>query len=386
MKNKKPTLVLATLALLGAASFGVYYAVDDATAGEASVQAVPQAMPVSIVTVEPVQVNIWKNFSGHVVAVDRSDIRPQVSGRITDILFEDGQYVKKGDVLLVIDPRPYQATLEQAEAELASARTQANLAEKEYLRAKSLIGTDAISQSLYDQRSNARASAAAAVKAAQARVKTAQLDLDYANVKAPISGKVSRAEITVGNLVQSGANAPLLTSIVSDGDVYIDFQVDEKTYMDSFQSSSAEEKNTIPVQLKLGRDGTVYKGHVNSFDNKIDPTTGTIRARAIFANENKLLLPGMSVSVEMGEKKSDNKSILISELALGTDQNRKFVYVVSKDNEATYREVEIGESIEGQRIILSGLEAGDKVINKGITHIRPGMLVSPQAPESQSEL
>ncbi len=382
MKHKKPTLVLAMLALLTTASFGVYYAVDDATAAEGSVQTAPQAMPVSVSVVQPTQVDLWKNFSGHVVAVDRSDIRPQVSGRITDILFEDGQYVKKGDTLLIIDPRPYQAALEQAEAELASATTQADLAEKEYVRAKSLIGTEAISQSLFDQRSNARTGALAAVKAAKAKVTTAQLDLDYANVKAPISGKVSRAEITVGNLVQSGANAPLLTSIVSDGDVYIDFEVDEKTYMNSVQSGSSEEKNSIPVRLMLGQNDTLYEGHVNSFDNKIDPASGTIRARAVFANEKKLLLPGMSVSVEMGEK-NDAKTILISELALGTDQNRKFVYVVSDDNLAKYREVKIGESIDGQRLILSGLEAGDKVITKGIAHIRPDMFVTAEGPEQK---
>lgn len=375
MKHIKSTLVIATIALLSTVSIGAYYATEGATAAEGAVQMAPQAMPVTVSVISPAKTDLWKKFSGHVVAVDKSDIRPQVGGRITEILFKDGQYVEKGDTLLIIDPRPYEASLAQAEAELASAQTQADLADKEYIRAKSLISTDAISQSLFDQRNNARISANAAVKAAQAKVTAAKLDLDYAHVKAPISGKVSRAEITVGNLVQPGANAPLLTSIVSDGDVYVDFEVDEKTYIHSVQTSASDTQHEIPVRLNLGGSAQNYEGHVNSFDNKIDPASGTIRARAIFANEEKTLLPGMSVSVEMGEK-NDDAVILLSELALGTDQDRKFVYVVGEDNLAKYREVKIGESIDGQRVILSGLQAGDKVISKGISRIRPDTLVS----------
>ncbi|MAQ71044.1 MAG: efflux transporter periplasmic adaptor subunit [Alphaproteobacteria bacterium] len=374
MVFNKSKLLVVIIALVAIVSIGIYYAVNNTTAAEGSSQPEVQALPVSINVIQSEKVNLWKKFSGHIVAIDESDIRPQVSGRIMEILFKDGQYVEKGDTLLIIDPRPYEAVLAQAEAELASAQTQANLAEKEYIRAKSLIGMDAISKSLFDQRSNARVGAGAAVKAARAKVAAAKLDLDYAYVKAPISGKVSRAEVTVGNLVQSGPNAPLLTSIVSDGDVYVDFEVDEKTYINSIQANAVESKNKIPVRLDFGGDVHAFQGYVSSFDNKIDPASGTIRARAILPNKNNMLLPGMSVSVEMGEL-NNNSVILVSELALGTDQDRKFVYVVGDDNIAKYREVKIGQSIDGQRVVLSGLKPDDKVISKGISRIRPDTLV-----------
>jgi multidrug efflux system membrane fusion protein len=250
------------------------------------------------------------------------------------------------------------------------------LAEKEYQRAKSLIEKEAISQSLFDQRLNNRSLSGATVKAAQAKLTRAQLDLDYAYVKAPISGKVSRAEITAGNLVQAGANAPVLTSIVSDGNVYVDFEVDEHTYMNLAASGQSVKPDAIAVRLERGGHQDFYEGHLHSFDNKIDSASGTIRARAIFSNENKFLLPGMSISIEMAEPIKDER-ILISERAIGTDQDRKFVYTVNESNIVKYREVKIGESVDGQRIILSGLSQGDLVITKGVAHIRPEMLVAP---------
>jgi len=337
----------------------------------------PQAMPVqvSIISSEPVQ--IWNSFSGRIVAVDKAEIRPQVSGRITEIKFEDGQHVEAGDVLMIIDPRPYKAAVNEAQAALATARTEASLAEKEYQRAKSLIQTEAISQSLLDRRLNNRQSASAAVKRAQAQLEQAEINLDYAYVKAPISGKVSRAEITEGNLVQSGSSSPVLTSIVADDRVYADFEVDENTYIAAIKAHGAGHDQDIPVRLKIpGRDKE-FKGTIQSFDNQIDPSTGTIRARAVFDNEEKMLLPGMTVTVLMGGA-SENNQIVLTERAIGTDQDRKFVYLVNDDKMIEYREVKIGDSVNGKRVILDGLSEGEMVVAEGIVKIRPGMPVMPK--------
>ena len=194
---------------------------------------------------------------------------------------------------------------------------------------------------------------------------------------APISGKVSRAEITEGNLVQAGGSAPLLTSIVADDQLYVDFEVDEKTYINSRQHVGSTEENPTQVRLKLPGSEKEFHGYVHSFDNQINPSSGTVRARALFENEDKMLLPGMSVSVMMGSP-GDQERILVSERAIGTDQDRKFVYVVNSENKTAYREIKIGESVDGKRIVLSGLEQGDMVITEGIMRIRPDMPVSPQ--------
>ncbi|MEC7575776.1 MAG: efflux RND transporter periplasmic adaptor subunit, partial [Pseudomonadota bacterium] len=231
-----------------------------------------------------------------------------------------------------------------------------------------------------DERTNNRESAAAAVKGAEAAVESAEIDLDYAHVKAPISGKISRAEITEGNLVQAGGNAPVLTSIVADDKVYVDFEVDERTYIESVKSTQNKDVSIIPVRVKTLGAESEYQGTVHSFDNHIDTASGTVRARAIFDNKDGVLLPGMSVSVLMGTADGTDK-ILVTERAIGTDQDRKFVYVIGDDQTAQYREVKIGESVSGQRVIISGLEEGENIISAGIVRIRPGMPVMPKTAE-----
>lgn len=382
MKKSVLKYTVAAL-LLGGGSWVGYNYIDGhmhqaEAAGDAAAMPAAMAMPVDVAVIAPEAVQIWKNFSGHVVAVDHADIRPQVSGRIHEIHFDNGQHVEKGDLLMVIDPRPYEARLNQAKAALQAAETQANLAEKEYQRAKKLINSDAISQSMLDERVNNREAAAAEVAGAKAAVESAEIDLDYAFVKAPISGKISRAEITEGNLVQAGANAPVLTSIVADDKVYVDFEVDERTYIESVRSTKDKGLTEIPVRVKtIGADAE-YQGTVQSFDNHIDTATGTVRARAIFENQDGVLLPGMSVTVLMGTANGGDK-ILVTERAIGTDQDRKFVYVVGADNTAQYREVKIGDAVSGQRVILSGLEEGETIISGGIVRIRPGIPVAPKA-------
>ena len=383
---KRLKYILAGLLLVGGVvGLGsVFYKQGNAGHGDTAQAAPnpqsPQSMPVVVSVIQPETRQIWRPFSGQVVAVDSADIRPQVSGRITEIHFEAGESVNKDDVLIVIDPRPYKAALDKAKATLNAAKGQAVLAEKEYGRAKKLIATDAISQSSLDERVFNRETAAANVKGAEAALELAELDLDYANIKAPISGKISRAEITIGNLVQAGASAPLLTSIVADEQVYVDFEVDERTYLNLFKSSHNINAAKTAVRLQLLNGGLEYKGFVHSFDNRIDSSSGTIRARAIFDNPDKLLLPGISVSILMSDIDT-TKKILVSELAIGTDQNRKFVYTINEEGLSAYREVTLGASVDGQRVILSGLKEGDQVITEGITRIRPNMPVTPKQAE-----
>ena len=379
-KKKKYTIAALAILAVGVGTTFMFTGASHTEASEEGAQSAPQAMPVDVVEVAPEKMRIWKSFSGNIVAVDQAEIRPQVSGRITEVRFEDGQYVKKDDILIVIDPRPYQANLNQAKAALEAAQTQASLAEKEYQRAKKLIHTDAISQSTLDARENDKKATMASVQGAKAALERAEIDLDYAFVKAPISGKISRAEVTEGNLVQAGPSAPLLTSVVSDEKVYVDFEVDERTYINSVQAQPKASDKKIPVRIELLGNARQYEGVIHSFDNRIDRASGTIRARAIFENKDGLLLPGMSVSVNMGG--ADEERILITERAIGTDQDRKFVFTVNGDKVAKYREVKIGESIKGRRVILSGLEAGEKVISEGLALIRPGMPVMPKMPQS----
>ncbi len=376
--NKKAIIAVSLVILLiGTAVYFSAQAKDEPEGG--SVQQ-GQAMPVTVEVIKTEPVQIWKNFSARLEAVEFAELRPQVSGVITDIKFINGQTVEKGDVLFVIDTRSYQAEVDRARAELNSAYTEINLAKKELERAKNLVEADAISKRIYDERLNTLKVSQARASSSKAQLEQAKIDLDFANVKAPISGQVSRDEVTVGNLVEAGPNAPLLTTIVSTKGVYADFEVDERTYLREVRNISQEEAK-IPVRLKLNDDNQIFEGFVQSFDNRIDTTSGTIRARAFFPNENQILLPGMFANIEMGSASPVN-AVLLTERAISTDQDRKFVYVVNEENKATYREVTLGDSVEGERIIISGLNDGDKVITEGIIRIRPDTPVQPNVKDS----
>jgi membrane fusion protein, multidrug efflux system len=352
---------------------------DDATAAQPKSGAMPPAA-VTVQTITSKQVRIWSDFSGKLTAVNAADIRPEVNGRITEIRFRDGQEVKAGRVLFVIDPRPYAAALAKEESSLASARSNAVFAKQEVERARKLIRTHVIPRQALEQRTAANQVAEAAIASAEAEVKHARLDVEHAYIKAPISGRVGRAEITVGNVVQAGANAPLLTSIVAHAAVYADFDVDEKTYVQAVRGSSEQAKGeqSIPVRLTLRGDGTkTYDGHIHAFDNKISGTSGTIRARALFDNPDGSLIPGMFASIKMGLNAAAG-TILVPERAVGTDQNKRYVYAVGEGNKVIYREVTLGASMEGQRIVLSGLKAGEVIIVNGVQHVQPGAVVDPK--------
>lgn len=344
-------------------------------------QGAPQAVPVGVVTVAPHEVQLWSQFSGRLNAVDYAEIRPEVGGRITDVRFKDGQIVKTGQILMVIDARPYEAALAKAKADLASARANAALAKTELQRGEGLIKANAIARSLYDQRVNAHEVAVANVAVAQAALHQAEVDVDHAYIKAPISGRISRPELTVGNLVQTTPNAPLLASIVSNDGIYADFEVDEQTYLATVhaRAETATDEQQLPVEMTLqGADGRVFKGTVYSFDNKIDSGSGTIRARAKFDNADGSLVPGMFVSVRLGA--GDHRDTLtVPERAVIADLNKKFVFVVGKASKAEMREVKLGATLDGERVVLGGLKSGDQVIVDGVQHVAMGAPVSVQS-------
>jgi membrane fusion protein, multidrug efflux system len=387
---KRPRRLATILLLAGAAitaSAVVVYsnAAHDARASAALT--VPAGLSVAVNQVEPKTVSPYAEFSSRVNAVDYAEIRPQVSGRITEIRFHDGEHVNAGDILLVIDPRPYQAAVDKAQADLTTAINNAKFAQAERERGNQLVKSNWLSQETFDQRTNADEVAKAAVQSAQAALESAQINLDYAYVKAPISGRVSRAEITVGNLVGEPTIAPpVLTSIVSDNGVYADFEVDQQTYLNNVrnfgQSHAAQQKIPVDVVVR-GNEDRLYRGHIYSFDNRIDTGSGTIRARARFDNTDGGLIPGMFVSVRMGSGVIDD-ALLVPESAIGNDQSKRFVFVVGDGNKVEYRSVALGPQVDGDRVVLTGLKAGDRVILDHLQRLAPGAPVVPQMQRSRT--
>lgn len=372
-----PVAAMALVALAGGYGLHITGSAADEVALQTE-QAALRAIPVTVSGVKSQSLRLWNNFSGRLSAVEEVQLRPRVSGEIVEIRFEDGQLVKQGDILAVIDPRSYQATVDEARAELAAARQTLALAKKEKERAEKLVSNGTVSKRVYDERISTYQVSQSQVGRAKAKLELAEIELDHAYVKAPINGRVSRVEMTVGNQVNAGANAPVLTTIVSTDRIYADFDLDEQTFFASLGETGKidEAAQTIPVNMTLS-NGRRISGHVHSFDNRIDPRTGTIRTRALFDNFDGTLLPGTFASLEVGTAaKSD--VIVISPEAVSTDQDRKFVYVVEPDNTVAYRQVTLGSEINGMRIVTSGLNEGDLVIVNGIMKVRPGMPVTPE--------
>lgn len=375
--KRRILLPVAALALVAAAGgYGLH--VSGSFADEVAVQSAPMATPVTVSHVKSSSVRLWNNFSGRLSAVEEVQLRPQVSGAIVEIRFEDGQLVQKDDILAVIDPRSYQATVNEARAELAAAEQNLSLAAKEKARAEKLVANGTVSKRVYDERLNTHRVAQSQVTRAKANLELAEIELDHAYVKAPISGRVSRVELTIGNQVNAGPNAPVLTTIVSTGKIYADFDLDEQTFFDSIGDGGkiAEAAHSIPVNMTLS-NGRQVSGFVHSFDNRIDPRTGTIRTRALFDNLDGDLLPGTFAALQVGTLAKQDV-IMISPEAISTDQDRKFVYVVEPDNTVAYRQVTLGSEINGMRIVTSGLNEGDLVIVNGIMKVRPGVPVVPE--------
>ena len=353
---------------------------DGGSAPSSAAGRAPAPVAVNVQTITRQKLRLWNDFSGRLRAIDSAEIRPEVGGRITEVRFHDGQSVSAGDILLVIEPLPYEAAEARAAARLASAKANLQLAAANQARNVDLLRTRVIAQREFDTTDSANHAAAADVLVAEADLKTARVDLDHAYVKAPISGRVSRAELTVGNYVQNGAAAPLLTSVVSENGIYADFEVDEQTYLGTIRDAANGnlQEGKIPVELTVPGDaGPSYRGFIQNFDNQLDSRSGTIRARARFENPNAALVPGMFVSVRLASSR-ERELMLIPDRAIGFDQSKKFAFVVSPGNQVAYREVELGRELGGQRVVLKGLDAGDRVIVDGMQRVHADALVSPQ--------
>lgn len=354
-----------------------------APATAASAPAQPAAVPVTVAVVEPRDIRTWESFSGRLEAVDRVEVRSRVAGAIQEVHFREGALVKAGDPLFTIDPAPFAAAVAQAQAQVAAAESRVAITKLELERGRRLSDNRTISQSDLDQRGSAYSEAQANLKAAQAALQTSQLDLGYTEVRAPIAGRVGKLEITVGNLVAAGSTSPALTTLVSVDPIYASFNASEELVTSALAQLPPSDGvsppvDQIPVEIgTLSDEGTPIKGKLQLVDNEVDAASGTIRVRGIFDNPGGRLIPGQFVRVRMGQPKPENR-LMISDRAIGTDQDKKFVFVVDGENKIVYRQIQIGASADGQRIVESGLNAGDKVVVNGLQRVRPGAVVVPQ--------
>ena len=357
-----------------------------AAASEPAAAAAPPAVPVTVATVAPRDVTTWQEFSGRLEAIDRVEVRPRVAGAIQSAHFREGALVKQGDLLVTIDPAPYEAAVAQAAAQVSAAEARLDLAKVELDRGQRLSDNRTISQSDLDQRSGAYSEAQANLKAAQAALQTAQLNLDYTQVRAPISGRVGKLEVTAGNLVAAGSSSPALTTLVSVDPIYAGFNANEQVVTQALAqlpagNGAAPPVEQIPVEIgTTGDDGTPISGRLQLIDNQVDAASGTIGVRAVFDNPGGRLIPGQFVRVRMGEPKAESR-LVISERAIGTDQDKKFVFVVGADNKIAYRPITVGDTVDGKRIVEAGLNAGDRIVVNGLQRVRPGALVDPQPEE-----
>jgi len=341
------------------------------------------ATTVSVATVVKSDVATWDEFSGRLEAVERVDIRSRVAGTVQSVHFREGALVRKGDLLLTIDPAPYAADVERAEAQVAAAQARLSYSKSEYERAQRLLDEKAIAQREADERINAQREADANLRASQAALQTARLSLGYTQVRAPVAGRVGRLEITVGNLVAAGPGAPVLTTLVSVSPIYASFDADEQIVIRALRdlpsgSSARAQLEKIPVQMgTAGTTDTPFTGQLQLVDNQVDAKSGTVRVRAVFDNADGSLIPGQFARLRMGQVKR-SEALLVNERAVGTDQNKKYVMVVGNDNKAAYREVTLGAHVNGLRIVTSGLQPEERVIVNGLQRVRPGVLVAPQ--------
>lgn len=375
----RSTAAQAVLALTVFAGLAVLGGCDSAYSQGAEAPP-PQVVEVAEVTRR--QVTDWDSFTGRFEAVERVALRPRVSGYVEQVSFEEGALVEKGQVLFRIDARPYQARLNRARAELERAEAQYSLAGRELDRAEQLLRSRAISQEEHDQLVSNRSQAAANLEAARAAVESAELDVDFTRVVAPIAGRVSRAEITVGNYVTAGQS--LLTTVVSVDPIHVVFEGNEQTYL-RYSANGGSDGRVVRVGLANERNFP-HHGRLDFIDNALDPATGTIRARAVLDNPDGRFAPGLFARVQArgGEPRA---STLVAPRAIGTDQDRKYVYVVDAQDTVHYRRVELGELVDGQRVVKSGLQAGERVITAGLARVQPGAVVKPQpAPQVRADV
>jgi membrane fusion protein, multidrug efflux system len=366
---------LVALSAVGLGQFGSHSA--QANSGPTA----PPATPVSVAQVVSQEVSAWNEFSGRLEAVDRVDVRARVSGAVQQVHFREGSLVKAGDLLFTIDPAPYQAEVARLEAQVSAAQARVTYSQSEAARSKALLEDRAVARREFDERDNAAREAAANLRAAQAALQSAQLNLGYTQVRAPVAGRVGKIEVTTGNLVAAGAGAPVLTTLVSVSPIYASFDADEKIVREALASlpgGAAERKGLerIPVEMQAGADKATT-GRLQLVDNQVDAKSGTLRVRAVFDNKDGALIPGQFAKLRMGQARNE-PALLVNERAVGTDQDKRYVIVVGEGNQAEWRGVTLGANVNGLRVVTSGLKGGERVVVGGVQRVRPGAVLAPK--------
>ena len=370
---------LTALAALIAGAFGLSSSPAEANGPAAS----PPATPVSVATVVATEVAASHEFSGRLEAIERIEVRSRAAGTVQSVHFREGALVKQGDLLFTIDAAPYAAEVERAEAQAMAARSRLAHAKSENERSQRLWDERAIAQREFDERTNTLREAEANLRAAEAAVQSAKLNLGYTQVRAPIAGRIGRIEINAGNLVAAGPGAPVLTTLVSVSPIYASFDADEQLIVRALKdlpggASARAQIERIPVQMGTAATAQLpFEGRLQLVDNQVDTKSGTIRVRAVFDNKDGSLIPGQFARLRMGEAKAGS-ALLINERAVGTDQDKRYVMVVGADSKAVWREVKLGASVNGLRVVREGLKAGERIVVNGLQRVRPGMALAPR--------
>ncbi len=371
-------VVAVTFGALVALAAGALY-LRSSSADTPPAAAQPQATPVPVATVERRDVSLWDEFSGRLEAVERVDVRSRVAGAVQSVHFVEGALVRRGDLLVTIDPAPYAAEVDRAHAQVVGAQARLSYAKIERERAQQLWEQRFIARTRVDERVNGEQEAEANLRAAEAALQSARLNLGYTGVRAPVSGRVGKLEITVGNLVAAGPGAPVLTTLVSVDPIYASFEADELVVARALKDVPRARLGEVPVEIEtVTNGGTHARGRLQLIDNQVNTRSGTVRVRAQFDNRDGVLIPGQFVKVRMGRPKAES-ALLVNERAVATDQDKRFVIVVGPDDKAIWREVKLGGTVDGQRIVTSGLEAGERIVVNGLQRVRPGALLAPQS-------
>lgn len=333
-------------------------------------------VPVDVATVLSQRLTEWDNFTGRLESPQIVALRPRVSGYIDLVAFDEGEYVKQGQTLFLIDNRTFKAEVARLTAQLEEAKSRVQLAEQNYNRAFKLRKTHAVSEEVLDARLAEKNQALASLNQTQAELDVARLNRSFARVEAPISGRISRANITEGNFVSAGQTE--LTRIVSTDSLYAYFDIDEQTYLNylSVKNDTSTAVSEQPVAMRLANESDYnHWGQIDFIDNQVNSSTGTLRVRAVFNNAEGRLIPGLFAHLKLAGD-TNEETILIKEKAIGTDLNNKFVLVVNEENKVEYRAVTLGDKVGSMRIIKRGLNANDTIVVDGLQRVRPGAVVA----------
>ncbi len=370
----------AALLVLGLLTLGL------TACGEKAAQAPAGSPPPAVSVASPLEKEVveWDEYTGRFDAMDTVEVRARISGFLNEVKFTDGAIVKKGDLLFVIDPRPFQRVLDRDRAALQGAKVQLEFAERDLERAKPLMANSTISQQVFDQRTQAVRAAEANVLSAEANVRAGELDVEFTQITSPVTGRISRKLVSEGNYLTGGSGSgTLLTTIVSIDPIYFYFDVSETEFLKyerfgSVMMQPSAHVSEVPIELALqGDEGFPYKGRMSFIDNRIDQNTGSLRVRAVFDNPHQLFQPGLFARVRLAGS-GKYKAILLPDMAVAADQSNRFVFVVADDGSVATKPVELGPMIDGLRVIRKGVLPSDTVIVNGLQRARSGIKVKPE--------